>query len=501
MSSITGRLIKGSIWLSLSRAVVNLLATLSTFVLAWYLTPSDFGLVALATTMLLIVTTVTELSLTQALIRHEAPQESHFSAAWTLNATRGLILCLLFSALAYPASVLYEDPRLFGVMLVLGVSVFLGGLTNPRLVMLQRDLIFWQEFVLSVSQKFTGFVAAVLIAIIYQSYWALVIGALVSQGTSVLISYLVLPFRPRITFSHMREFFSFSAWLAASQVTNTLNWRFDYLLIGKVLGGASLGYYTVGSNLARMPTREATAPLTQTIYPSFASIRNDPKRLAAAYQRVQALVSAIALPAGIGVAVIADPLVRLTLGEKWAPAIFVIQSLASVYALQTLGSLVQPLGMAKGETRILFLRDTQMLLVRVPIIFFGLITYGIHGVIFGRVFTGLLSAFVNMILVKRFIGVGVLKQLAANGRTLASVAVMAAGVSFVSTLMDVAVDRPALMLHIAVLIASGAALYCGTTLLLWRAMGQPDGPETEVQRILAKILSGIRPAARQFPAE
>jgi len=268
-----------------------------------------------------------------------------------------------------------------------------------------------------------------------------------------------------------------------------------------VLGGASLGYYTVGSNLARMPTREATAPLTQTIYPSFASIRNDPKRLAAAYQRVQALVSAIALPAGIGVAVIADPLVRLTLGEKWAPAIFVIQSLASVYALQTLGSLVQPLGMAKGETRILFLRDTQMLLVRVPIIFVGLMTYGIHGVIFGRVFTGLLSAFVNMILVKRFIGVGVLKQLAANGRTLASVAVMAAGVSFVSTLMNVAVDRPALMLHIAVLIASGAALYCGTTLLLWQAMGQPDGPETEVQRILAKILSGIRPAARQFPAE
>jgi hypothetical protein len=156
--------------------------------------------------------------------------------------------------------------------------------------------------------------------------------------------------------------------------------------------------------------------------------------------------------------------------------------------------------MAKGETRILFLRDTQMLLVRVPIIFVGLITYGMHGVIFGRVFTGLLSAFVNMILVKRFIGVGVFKQLAANGRTLVSVAAMAAGVSFVSTLMNAAVDRPALVLHLAVLVGSGAALYCGTTLLLWLAMGRPEGPETEVQRILAKILSSVRPAVRQFPA-
>jgi hypothetical protein len=77
---------------------------------------------------------------------------------------------------------------------------------------------------------------------------------------------------------------------------------------------------------------------------------------------------------------------------------------------------------------------------------------------------------------------------------------MAAGVSFLSTLMNAAVDRPALVLHLAVLVGSGAALYCGTTLLLWLAMGRPEGPETEVQRILAKILSSVRPAARQFPA-
>lgn len=493
MSSITGRLIKGSMWLSLSRAVVNSLATLSTFVLAWYLTPSDFGLVALATTMLLIVTTATELSLTQALIRHEAPQESHFSAAWTLNATRGLVLCLFLAACAYPASVFYDDPRLIGIMVALGVSVFLGGLTNPRLVMLQRNLIFWQEFVLSVSQKFTGFVAAVAIAMIFRSYWALVIGTLVSQATNVITSYLVLPFRPRITFLHSREFFSYSAWLAASQITNTLNWRFDYLLIGKVLGGSALGYYTVGSNLARLPTREATLPLTQTIFPSFAGIRDDPMRLAAAYQRVQALVSAIALPAGIGVATIADPLIRLTLGEKWVPAVFIIQSLASVYALQTLGSLVQPLGMAKGETRLLFMRDTQMLLVRVPIIFAGLMLYGMPGVIFCRVFTGLLSAFVNMILVQRLIGITVLEQLTANARALISIAVMAAGVSLVSTYLPPAADRFALATELAVLVALGTVLYCGSTLLLWLLMKRPTGPETEILKILGKILAKVRP--------
>jgi lipopolysaccharide exporter len=494
MTSISGRLIKGSMWLSLSRAIVNGLGVLSTFILAWNLAPSDFGIVALGMTILLIVTTVTELSLTQALIRHEAPKESHFSAAWTLNATRGLILCLLLAACAYPVSVLFEQPELFGVMLALGFSVLMSGLTNPRLVMFQRDLIFWQEFVLGVSQKLAGFIAAVAIAMIYHSYWALVIGTLVTQATNVIVSYLVLPFRPRITFQHMREFFSFSAWLTAGQIVNTLNWRFDYLLIGKMLGAPALGYYSVGSNLSMMATREATEPLTLTIYPGFASIRDDPSRLAAAYQRAQALVTAIALPAGIGVAVVADPLVRLALGEKWAPIIFIIQALASVFALQTLGSLVQPLGMAKGETRMLFIRSAQMLLVRVPVMVIGLMLGGLQGIVIGRVFTGLFGALINMILVRRFIGVTVLKQLSANMRALTSIAVMAAGVSFASRYLPHTTDKIMLAEQLAILVALGAVLYCGSTLLLWLLMRRPAGPETEIQKILGKVLSKVRPA-------
>ena len=494
MASITGRLIKGSMWLSLSRAIVNGLAVLSTFVLAWNLAPSDFGVVALGTTILVIVSTITELSLAEALIRHKAPDESHFSAAWTLNATRGLLLALLFAAFAWPAALLFDEPRLTGVMLALGLSVLISGLTNPRRIMLQRDLIFWQEFVLAVSQKLTGFIAAVAIAIIYHSYWALVIGTLVTQATNVVVSYLVLPFRPRICFRHMREFFSFSAWLTAGQIVNTLNWRFDYLLVGKMLGNTALGYYSVGSNLAMMPTREATLPLTQTIYPGFASIQNDPARLAAAYQRAQALVAAVALPAGVGVAVIADPLVRLALGEKWVSVIFIIQALASVFALQTLGSLVQPLGMAKGETRLLFIRDTQMLLVRVPIMIAGLLLAGLQGVVIGRVFTGLFSAVVNMVLVRRLVGVPVLRQLHANLRALASTAVMAAGVSFAAGYLAHTADRPMLALQLATLVTLGGFLYCASTFLLWELMGRPSGPETEVQNILGKVLTGLRPA-------
>jgi PST family polysaccharide transporter len=489
MNNVTDRLIRGSIWLSLSRAIVNGLSALSTFVLAWYLGPADFGLVAIATTLQLILSSVTELSLNQALIRHEAPTEEHFSAVWTLSAARSLVLALLFAAAAYPVADFYGDPRLTNVMFALSLSLFLSGLANPRRIMLQRDLIFWQDFVLNVSQKLAGFIVTVAVAALYQSYWALVLGLLAYQLTNLVVSYTVLPFWPRITFRHARELFSFSVWLTAGQIVGTLNWRIEYLLIGKWMGSTQLGHYTVGNTLAMLPTREATAPLNQTIYPGFSKVRNDPVRLVAAYQRAQALLAAVALPAGIGMAVVADPMMRLAMGEKWVPAIFIVQALSAVFGIQTLGSLVQPLGMAKGQTKLLFIRDAQMLVLRVPIIVAGLVYFGLPGVIYARILSGLISTVVNMLLVKRLIGLPFFQQLAANFRALASVAVMAAGVWGLSHLLSAPTDKLALATHLAILVVAGTVLYIGSSFVLWLAMKKPNGPETEVQRIVVKTLS------------
>lgn len=494
MSDIRGRLVKGSAWLSAARAVVNALSMLSTIVLARLLVPDDFGLVALATTMVAIVSSVTELSLSSALVRHASPTRSHFDAAWTLNALRGLVLGALFAASGPFVARIYQDPRLTAVMAALGVSVVLSGLPNPRSIMLQRELIFWQEFVLNVTQKVAAVIVSLAIAYYYRTYWALVIGTLVMQAMNVLVSYTILPFRPRLSLSHTRELMSFSGWLTAGQIVNTLNWRFDHLLVGKGLSIDALGHYSVGGNLAQIPTRESTAPLTKVIFPGFATIRDDNRRLATAYQRAQAFVTAVALPAGFGAALIADPLIRLTMGEKWVPVIFVVQVLATVFALQTLGSLSEPLYMAHGETRVLFIRNLQLLLIRVPIIVVGMLLAGLKGVVLARVVSGLVSIYFAMNLVRRFIGLSLREQLAANVRSLASVALMTAGVALATPWLSDGTDPTSLSLKIAAIAAIAIVIYCGATALLWISMGKPPGPERELQQIIAKLRARLRRA-------
>jgi hypothetical protein len=153
--------------------------------------------------------------------------------------------------------------------------------------------------------------------------------------------------------------------------------------------------------------------------------------------------------------------------------------------------------MAKGETRMLFVRDTQMLLVRVPIMIAGLLVAGLPGVVVGRVFTGLCSAIVNMVLVRRLIGLPVMRQLQANLRALASVAIMAAGVAFAAGELPQTADRPMLALQLATLTVLGGFIYCVTTFLLWEVLGRPEGPEREVQRVLGKLLTKLRPVRGQ----
>lgn len=494
MNSISARLLKGSLWLGVARAIVNLLTLLNTIIIARLLLPEDFGLVAIATTFLMIATTATELSMSQALVQHRDPQAVHFHTAWTLNLLRGLSVGAVFALSGFLVAALYGDHRLVPIMAALGFSLVMSGLVNPRRVMLQRSLIFWQDFMLDVSQKLVGVIVSIAIAWIYQSYWALVIGALATQLTNILVSYTVLPFRPKLSLKHARELFSFSLWLTFAQVINIINWRFEFLLIGKFLGQAELGHYSVGNNLAQMPTRETTAPLKQTLFPGFATLVGDPERLAAGYQRAQGFVTAVALPMGVGAALIADPLVRLAMGERWMPAVIIVQGLAAIFAIQTLGSLAQPLGMARGETRLLFMRDFQMFLVRVPLILGGLLAWGMVGVIATRIFTGLMNTVLNMMLVRRFTGLSIRTQLSANYRALIAISAMAAALITLSHLMPHVTAPLDLALQIAAMAATGAVVYCGVTAALWWGAGRPAGAESEFAQLFRKLGARLRTA-------
>jgi O-antigen/teichoic acid export membrane protein len=492
MQGIKARITKGAAWLTATRALVNLISLANTLLLARLLIPADFGLVAVATTISAIVSSVTDLSLASALVQHENPQDEHFHSAWSLNVARGVFLALIITGLAVPVARLYGDMRLVAILMVIGATTLVGATANPKLVLFSRELIFWQEFTLGVVQKVIGFTVALIIALLYRSYWALVAGMVATQVSATMLSYFLIPFRPRLRLSHVRELLSFSIWLSLSQAINTLNWKFDNLLIGYFLGSGPLGYYTVGDSLAVMPTREATTPLAQTLFPGFSRLTGDPPRLRHAYQRAQSFLSAIGLPAGFGFAIVAKPLILLILGTRWLPAVIVIQLLAGIFAIQTLSSTVQPLALAMGKTRDLLIRDTIILIIRLPLIIVGMAAGGLVGIVVARCVSGLMGTLINMAMVYRLIALPLRMQFAVNIRSLLSVIAMIFGTSFFDLVMTDSGGKLHLISKIVVMATVGATIYLTATYSMWRIAGRPPGPEKEAIQMASNIIGILR---------
>jgi O-antigen/teichoic acid export membrane protein len=485
--SIRTRIAKGAVWLTATRVLVNLITLASTLLLARMLIPADFGLVAIATTISAIINSVTDLSLAAALIQHKNPQDEHLHSAWSLNVARGAILALMICGLSVPIARLYGDSRLVVILMLIGAMTLVAGIANPKLALFSRDLIFWQEFIVGVAQRVIGFVVAIVVALLFRSYWALVAGMAATQVSATILSYLLIPYRPRIRLAHARELLSFSVWLSLGQAINTLNWKFDYLMIGYFLGSIPLGYYTVGDSLAGMPTREATTPLAQTLFPGFARLTDAPPRLGLAYMRAQSLLSAAALPAGCGFAIIAKPLILLTMGSKWLPAVIVIQLLAGVFAFQTLSTTLQPLALAMGRTRDLLIRDVANFLIRVPLVIIGMLTGGLVGIVAARCASGLIGTLINMAMVYRLVALPLQTQLAVNARSLISVIVMIIGTTPINLLMNDTGGTLHLIAKITVIVLAGMIIYLSATYSMWRIAGRPQGPEREAIEMTSKL--------------
>ena len=499
--SVSGKAMLASVWLVggfMYRRVAQLAITV---VLARLLVPADFGLVALSSTLLLSLMSITELSLFSALIHEQNPEAADFDTAFTFSAIRGVLLALVMVGGGVAMAAIYHDERLFLLTAALGIKPLLGGLTSPYYVMLSKTLSF-KTVTLMEALAATGQVAAsVVVALTTHSYWAIIAGLLLASIVGLATSYWCAPCRPRFSVASWRKLMSFSSWMTLNQIASVVGTRFDTFLGGGILGTAAFGAYNVGSNLASLVTQSAIEPLERVLFPSFATIVNDKPRLRNAFQRSQACLLAFGLPLGVGMALVADPFVYLMLGPKWGIAATVLHFIAPVLALQIVFGPQTALAYALGATRMIFNRSFIMLLFRVPVVFAGLYFYGLTGLLIARVISGgIMVSLVNMYMVRALIGLTLWDQLRVAWRSLVSCGVMVVVVLLVNSLFPPIHTTLQASEMLAALVTVGALTYCGAHALLWLLAGRPgQGIETELAGILERLTS--RFGRQKAPAE
>ena len=480
------------------RIFANALGFVSTIVVARLLVPADFGLVALATSLLAIVSSLVELPTGTALIQLKDLNDNDFDTAWTLGILKGLAVCSMMLLAAWPMAIIFNDPRLIGLIAVLATYPVILGFRNSYFERFAREMKFSREVVLDIASKLASVIASIGIAFVLRSYWALPAGVLFSGIVTTLVSFILMPRLPRFSLKSFRRIFNFSAWLGAASVINQLNWSSDGFVIGRMLGPATLGQASVGGMFVNRIDEVTRAPLFRSLFSAFSRMQDDPVRLRGAFLSAQGFVAALLLPVGAGLSVVSAPLIRLILGEQWGLAGTVVAFCAPVAALTAMTSPAQPLALALGRTRTLFERDTIALIVRLPLVIGGVLIYGIIGNMIGMVIAGLVMTFVNLQLVHMILGVSIRRQLANVSRSLiASVAMYAALFPIVG---HVTIDGDLIprILSLGEVVALGVVIYFVTHIGLWAISGFPAGPEKTTWTTVGKYWDAMR--AKRRPA-
>ena len=482
MTATIERLAAGAGWLYGYRWIERVLDFVAVVVLARLLSPSDFGLVAIAASIVTIVEGLSALGVDKALIRSRADDRDTYDSAWTLSAIRGCVCALCMVLIAYFLS----DARMAAVLAALALAPIVNGVVNPRFVAFERDLVYSKLAVLTLAARAASVTASLIAAFGGYGYWALVLGQLVNAMASSALSYVLSPYRPRVSFARAGPIFAFSAPLTATSAVTMLSMETDRLIVGRLLGVADAGVYDMTQRVGVLPTRELLSPLQRILFPAYTQLIDDLPRLRRVVSESINVVASLGLPAGFGFALVAGDFVPLVLGGQWLATVPLLIVLVPYLGLRSTLSMTLPSTLALGETRLLFRVSAVYAVVHVPAFVAGTALFGLPGAIWGIVLAGIYYSYLNVWLLRRTLDLSFGEILSQLRRPLVATAMMCGAVAAVaaSTPLEL-VPAIGSWVSLALKLAIGAVVLCASQYALWRFEGRPAG----IERRLARLLS------------
>ncbi len=334
--SMTGRVTRGISWSAMSSVTTQASRAVTAIILARLLTPEEFGLAAIVLIFSGLALVFTDVALGAGLVQRSRITEQDRSTVFWTSCAIGGGLTVLGVALSWPVAGFFGEPDLQMLLAVFSLTFLVNGLATTQATLLQRALDFRSLEIRVIASTLVGMVTAVVVAAAGGGAWAIVAQSLASTTLSTLLLWSFSRWRPHRVFStrSLRELGAFGLGIFGARVTWFVNQNVDTVLIGRFLGSGPLGLYAIAFNLILFPVSRIAQPIEAVMFPAMSRIQDEPERFARGWLRGSRLVMALALPAMLGMIVVAPEFVTVILGDKWESAVPVLQLLAMVGVMQ-----------------------------------------------------------------------------------------------------------------------------------------------------------------------
>jgi PST family polysaccharide transporter len=437
--------------------LVQVIQLAVTVVLARLLAPSDFGAVALVTTITGFAALLVELGLVSALVQRSLLDERILATAFWLNAALGVALAVPVVALTPLAIEVFDTPSL-GYLMPVASLTFVLSLSIVQSALLRRALDFRRLALIGLINSVVNGVVAVIAAAFGAGALSLVLGSVAATAASTVQAWCYVPWRPKVRpdRTSLAELWRYSRGLVGFGSVNYWSRNADNLLIGGVLGTAPLGFYGRAYNLMLMPVSQLNAILGSILFATLSKLQPEPRRFSRAWLLGTKAAWAAGTPVGIGMAATAPALVDTLFGDGWSPMVPVLTLLALSVPPQCIGTTTGAVYQARAKNDLQFRLGALTSGITVIVILVAL-PFGIAAVAGALLIKAWSTLLITLLPALRLAGVGFGQLVRALAWTGFSAAVMGIAVWALGLRMQ-GVSSPATL---AAQVGVGVAVYGG----------------------------------------
>ena len=324
------RVMKGVSWTLAGTLWTQVLGVGRTVALARLLTQSDFGVAAMALTVIGGLYTLTNTSVVASVISSRFDDEDelgrYVNLVWTMEVARGAIITVLLLLLSSTFANFYREPKLFPMLIALSLTPVCTSLQNVGLFLKSRSVDLKSLTLHGVCSNTLGVVATVGLALWTRNYWALVWGQVAGAFATTALSFVFSSYRPRLSWDKKLSgrAFDFGKHQFVIGLSNYALTMTDNVAVGRLLGPKVLGIYVAAYSFCTLARTLVNSAFNTVLFPAFASAgrEDDPERLRALVERAFTL-GILALTAMITPMIAFAPAILTVLyGAKWSAAIF-----------------------------------------------------------------------------------------------------------------------------------------------------------------------------------
>ena len=387
-------------WRFFERCGAQGVSFIVSIVLARLIAPEAYGTIALVTVFTTILQVFVDSGMANALIQKRDADDLDFSTVFYFN----IVICiLLYSVIFFAAPVIakfYDQPELIAIVRVLCITVVISGVRNVQQAYVSRTMQFKRFFFSTTGGTIGAAVIGITMAYLGLGVWALVIQQIVNATIGTIILWITVKWRPKKMFSlqRLKVLFAFGWKLLVASLIDRVYNELRSLIIGKMYSSADLAYYNRGNQFPNIIVTNINTSIDSVLLPTMSAEQDHCERVRSMTRRAIKTSTYIMMPLMMGLAICAEPIVRLLLTDAWLPCVPYLRIFCFSYAFYPIHTAnlnaIKAMGRSDKFLKLEIIKKIIGLSVLCTTMWFGVIWMA-YSLLFTTIISSIINAFPN----------------------------------------------------------------------------------------------------------